>query len=111
MYYTVSGAYVLSEIDMQIDPGQVVGEIGMVSPDNVRTQTFKCTEAGELLIVGYDCVKEFYFQNPRFGFYFLDLIAKRLITNNLDLQKQLEQAKRASPRTKKRRPPKSVARA
>ena len=110
LYYTVSGRYVLSEIGVEIGPGQVIGEIGMVAPKNARTQTFKCIEAGELLQVGYDRVKELYFQNPRFGFYFLDLIAKRLIANNLELQKKLEQRQRTPRRKKKQRIPESAAR-
>jgi CRP/FNR family cyclic AMP-dependent transcriptional regulator len=78
MYYTVAGRYRLKEIDGEIAPGQVIGELGLVAPENRRTVTFECVEDGELLAIGYAQVKQLYFQNPKFGFYFLDLIAQRL---------------------------------
>jgi CRP/FNR family cyclic AMP-dependent transcriptional regulator len=78
MYYTVAGRYRLKEIDGEIAPGQVIGELGLVAPQNRRTVTFECVEDGELLAIGYAQVKQLYFQNPKFGFYFLDLIAQRL---------------------------------
>jgi CRP/FNR family cyclic AMP-dependent transcriptional regulator len=90
MYYTLSGSYILEEIGVEVGAGQVVGEMGMVSPNNLRSLSLKCKEAGEMLIISYDHVKELYFQNPQFGFYFLNLITKRLIANNSELTKRLE---------------------
>lgn len=89
MFYTVDGRFLLEEIGVELGPGQIVGEIGIVAPDNQRTQTFVCIEEGELLTISYDRVKELYFQNPSFGFYFLNLIAGRLIANNAELEKRL----------------------
>jgi CRP-like cAMP-binding protein len=111
MFYTVSGRYVLSELEIEIEPGQIVGEIGIVAPENLRTQTFKCTKSGEILSIGYDRVKELYFQNPRFGFYFLDLIAKRLIANNVELQNKLTKTRRTAPRRRKPRTAKASVQA
>ena len=76
--HTVAGRYRLKEIDGEIAPGQVIGELGLVAPENRRTVTFECVEDGELLAIGYAQVKQLYFQNSKFGFYFLDLIAQRL---------------------------------
>ncbi len=98
MFYTVSGRFVLEEIGVELGPGQIVGEIGIVSPDNQRTQTFVCVEGGELLTISYDRVKELYFQNPSFGFYFLNLIAGRLIANNAELEKRLRETPVTKPR-------------
>lgn len=78
MFYTVTGRYRLNEIGQDIGPGQVIGEIGLIAPDNKRTLTFKCIEDGELLTISYGQVKQLYFQNPSFGFYFLQLISQRL---------------------------------
>src|SRR5262249_31955745 len=41
MFYTISGQYRLTEIAMDVAPGQVVGELGLVAPDNKRTLTFE----------------------------------------------------------------------
>ena len=38
-------------------PGEVIGEIGLMAPDNKRTLTFECVEAGELLTISYSQVK------------------------------------------------------
>lgn len=78
MFYTITGRYRLNEIGQGVGPGQVIGEIGLIAPDNKRTLTFECIEDGELLTIGYSQVKELYFQNPQFGFYFLQLISQRL---------------------------------
>lgn len=91
MYFVASGRYWLVEIDTEIEPGQIVGEIGLVTPENRRTQTFKCLEDGELIVVGYDRVRILYFQNPRFGFYFMKLISERLLVNMAQLEKKLAQ--------------------
>src|SRR5436305_15184549 len=39
MFYTVSGRYRLGETGLIILPGQVVGELGLIAPDNKRTLT------------------------------------------------------------------------
>jgi CRP/FNR family cyclic AMP-dependent transcriptional regulator len=90
MYYTVSGQFRLSEIDLTIASGEVIGEVGMIAPDNKRTMTFECIADGTLLEITYSQVKQLYYQNPQFGFYFLQLISQRLFR---DIQR-LEQAAR-----------------
>jgi hypothetical protein len=78
MFYTVTGRYRLVEISSEIGSGQVIGELGFLSPENRRTQTFECVEEGELLTISYRDLKQLYFQNPKFGFYFLRLASERL---------------------------------
>lgn len=78
MYYTVRGRFRLPEIANDVLPGEVIGEMGLIAPDNKRTLSFECIEDGELLAISYSQVKQLYFQNPRFGFYFLQLISQRL---------------------------------
>lgn len=92
MYYPVSGSYLLAEIGIEVTPGQVVGEMGLVAPGQKRTQTFRCIQDGELLVITYSQVKQLYFQNPRFGFFFLKLMTQRLFANNTSLEQRLEQA-------------------
>lgn len=89
LYYSVSGRYRLIEIDQEISAGQVIGEIGLIAPGNRRTLTVECIEDGDLLTVTYDHVKELYFQNPTFGFYFLELISQRLFKDIERLQEQV----------------------
>jgi CRP/FNR family transcriptional regulator, cyclic AMP receptor protein len=86
MFYTLTGRFRLNEIALDIAPGQVVGEIGLIAPDNKRTLTFECIEDGDLLTISYEHVKELYFQNPQFGFYFLELVSKKLFNDIERLQ-------------------------
>jgi CRP/FNR family cyclic AMP-dependent transcriptional regulator len=86
MFYTVSGSYRLHEIEQDVGPGQVIGELGVIAPDNKRTLTFECIHDGELLTISYEQVKQLYFQNPKFGFYFLQLISQRLFRDIARLQ-------------------------
>lgn len=81
MYYTLSGRFRLRELGIDLPQGRVVGEMGFLSPDNKRTQTLECLESGEVLSITYDEVRQLYFQNPEFGFYFLRLTTERLFTN------------------------------
>src|SRR5271165_6478617 len=91
MFYTLSGRYRLTEMGIDIPPGQIIGELGMLAPSNRRTASFECIEDGMLLTVTYQQVKELYFQNPEFGFFFLRLATARLFDNISRLQNQVEQ--------------------
>jgi CRP/FNR family transcriptional regulator, cyclic AMP receptor protein len=81
MFYVVKGRFRIPEIAKEMDPGDIVGEIGLVAPDSRRTMSFQCVEAGELLTITYSQLKQLYFQNPQFGFYFVKLISQRLFND------------------------------
>jgi CRP/FNR family transcriptional regulator, cyclic AMP receptor protein len=86
MYYTVTGRYRLVEIETEVRPGEVIGELGLIAPDSKRTLTFACVESGEVLVISYTQVTELYFQNQQFAFYFLQLISQRLFRDITRLQ-------------------------
>jgi CRP-like cAMP-binding protein len=90
MLYIVSGRFKLVESGIELPVGAIVGEFGMLSPSNLRTQTLECVEAGVVLSVSYTKVEELYVQNPAFGFYFLRLVSARLFQNINTLQQLLE---------------------
>ena len=92
MFYTLTGQYRLKESGIVISPGHVVGEMGLLSPGNRRTQTLECIEAGDVLTITYDELRQLYFQNPEFGFYFLRLTSQRLFQNMAELESRLAQA-------------------
>src|SRR5271167_1708246 len=81
MFCTVTGRYLLLELGIELMPGQVVGELAMLAPDNRRTATLECIEDGDALSISYDQVEQLYYQNPTFGFYFLRLATARLFAN------------------------------
>ena len=97
MFYIVSGRFLLVESGIELPVGAIVGELGMLSPSKVRTQTLECIEAGLVLSVSYTQVEELYVQNPAFGFYFLRLATARLFENIAKLEQRLaQQTTRAS---------------
>jgi CRP/FNR family cyclic AMP-dependent transcriptional regulator len=89
MYYVVSGRYRLVEIGQDVLPGTVVGELAFLNPEQTRTQTLECIESGEMLQITYDQIKQLYFQNPKFGFYFLRLASQRLFHDITRLEHEL----------------------
>jgi hypothetical protein len=96
MFYTMSGRYVLVEPAIEIEPGHLVGELAMLAPDNRRTATLECIEAGNVLSITYEQVEELYYQNPTFGFYFLRLATARLFDNVGRLESELAKRRAAA---------------
>lgn len=81
MFYTVAGRFRLVESGIELGPGQLVGELGLLSPEQRRTQTLECIQDARLLTISYDQLKQLFVQNPQFGFFFLRLTTARLFAN------------------------------
>jgi CRP/FNR family cyclic AMP-dependent transcriptional regulator len=92
--FVMSGSLRIPELGIQIPPGEVVGELGMLSPDRVRTQSAICVDGGQILTITYDQVRQLFFQNPKFGYYFMQLSARRLFENTKRLQAEIESLRR-----------------
>ena len=90
MFYIVSGTCRVTELGLDLRPGQLVGEMGFLTPEHQRTGSVECLEDVEMLTITYDKVSELYFQNPTFGFYFLKLTSERLLQNVRRLELELE---------------------
>jgi hypothetical protein len=86
MFMTVTGKFLVKEINVELPPGRLMGELGFLSPNNRRTATVECLENGLVLTITYDKLLEIYFQNPQFGYYFLVLTSQRLLENIARLQ-------------------------
>lgn len=89
LYYTVTGRFRLVETGIEIRPGQVVGELAFLAPGRKRTQTLECVEDGEMMAATYSQLKQIYYQNPEFGFHFLELTSARLFQNIARLEDEL----------------------
>ena len=81
MLLTVTGRFRVVEFNVELPPGQLMGELGFLTPDNRRTATIECIEDGHALTITYEKLLEIYFQNPQFGYYFLVLTSQRLLEN------------------------------
>jgi CRP/FNR family cyclic AMP-dependent transcriptional regulator len=95
MFCPVTGRYLLVELGIEVKPGQLVGELAMLAPDNRRTATLECIADGEAMSITYEQVEELYYQNPTFGFYFLKLATARLFDNIGKLEAEVTRAKAA----------------
>ena len=82
MFFVVSGRFLVKERRVEHGAGNVFGELGLVSSDQRRTASVECIESGQLLRIDYDQVKQLYVQDPQFGFYFLQLVSRRLFENS-----------------------------
>ena len=61
MFYTLTGRFRLRESGIEIPHARLVGEMGLLAPDNRRTQTLECVVDIEVLIISYDDMRQFYF--------------------------------------------------
>ena len=93
MLLTVTGKFLVKEINVELPPGRLMGELGFLTPDNRRTATIECIENGHVLTITYEKLLEIYFQNPQFGYYFLVLTSQRLLENIARLETALAEAK------------------
>jgi CRP/FNR family cyclic AMP-dependent transcriptional regulator len=89
MYFVADGCVHLPEINIDLGPGAVVGELGMLAPDRKRTQTVVCTKDATILEIAYTRIEQLYYQNPTFGFYFLKLSTQGLFDNIERLERTL----------------------
>lgn len=96
MFFIVSGGCRVVELDLQLPPGRLVGELGFLTAAHQRTQSVECTEDTEMLTISYDKLRELYFQNPSFGLYFLNLTSKRLLENVARMEGELEKYRAAA---------------
>jgi len=91
MYVVSSGRVRLPELDTEIGPGEMVGEVGMFSLDGRRMTTAICTEDCKLRRIGRERVRELVFQNPRIGFHLIGIVTDRLLEDLKGLEKRLSE--------------------
>lgn len=85
LVYVANGKLRLAEIGRLIGAGELIGEIGLFSPDKTRTQTIACETDGELYEMTDEMIFQLYYQHPKLGFYLMRLLAERLLA---DVQRQ-----------------------
>jgi hypothetical protein len=81
LYYLDSGRLAIAEIDKTLEPGAVLGEIGVFDADQRRTATIVCLTDCDVYELTERRTKGLYFQNPAFGYAVMQLIIARLLEN------------------------------
>lgn len=89
MAFILSGRFRIGALHFDLGPGQVAGEMEMLSSARRRTQTVTCLEPGEVLVIDPAGIRRLYTQNPSFGFLLFELTTQRLFDNIVMLEKRL----------------------
>jgi hypothetical protein len=79
MVYVHSGRLRVVEQDVVMDPGALVGEIGLFAPENRRTGSVVCETDCTLYSLSADGMAQLYYLNPKLGFHVMRLIVARLL--------------------------------
>ena len=79
MLYLDAGTLRLAEYDEALQPGSLVGEIGLFAPDNRRTLTLEATGDCVVYSLTAEEMALLYYQNPKLGFHVMRLIVARLM--------------------------------
>jgi CRP/FNR family cyclic AMP-dependent transcriptional regulator len=80
-FVIVKGTIHLPEKDVTLGPGALFGEIGLFTDDNSRTASAVASSDVELLSLRYSDLMQLATQNPRFGFYLMRLMVRRMQHN------------------------------
>jgi CRP/FNR family cyclic AMP-dependent transcriptional regulator len=91
LYYLAEGKIKFLEIEVELPPGRIFGEIAFFTQERKRTQTARCMEDSTVLSIDEETLKQLYYQNPEFGFHLVSLVARRLAGNIDRLEAQLAQ--------------------
>jgi CRP/FNR family cyclic AMP-dependent transcriptional regulator len=86
MFYLNKGRVRIQELDADLEPGTLFGEIGIFAPDSRRTQTAVCSEDTDLYTMTQSDALQLYYQNPKLGFHLMRLIVARLMNDSARLR-------------------------
>jgi len=86
MYYLINGKMEIRELGKIIEPGAVLGEIGIFARDQKRMATVVCVSDCEVYEMSESKAKQLYFQDRSFGLAVLQLIIARLLEDMKLLQ-------------------------
>jgi DNA-binding NarL/FixJ family response regulator len=81
LYYLQRGKVRLVELDKELGPGELFGEISIFSPDHRRTSTAVCVTDADVFSLDAEQVRRIYASNPQFALYLVYLIARRLMAD------------------------------
>ncbi len=81
IFFLLKGKLRVKELGANLKAGEVFGEMGIFTPDKLRTATVLCTEDAEIGAITESKIWELFYQNPRFGMYLMRIIVQRSAEN------------------------------
>lgn len=97
MYVISKGRVRLEEIGVELDEGEVFGEIAFFTAAHERTLSARCVGTCEILAIGASDFMRLYHQNPAFSIYIMRLVTERLmegISQNPDAYRPVGRSER-----------------
>ena len=82
LYLIQQGSVVLPEINRVVGPGEMIGEIGALSPHKQATTSALCDGEVHVLMIHETQVLALYYQNPNFGLYLLQILMRRFMDSD-----------------------------
>lgn len=79
MYYVAKGRIALEGIEKTLQAGEIMGEIGVLSPERRRTVSAVAESDCIVYALTATAVRVLYYQNPKFGYAVLRLAVLRLV--------------------------------
>ncbi len=77
VFLILKGRVRIVGLEVLVTPGQLIGEMGLFSPEQKRTYAALCETEVELAVVDEDKIWEMIYQNPAFGAYLLRIVVQR----------------------------------
>jgi len=82
VYYVFEGAVRLSDKNIVVPQGQMIGVNGIFSREHQRTDTAVCLSDVELGVISKDKILELFYQSPDFGAFLIRMVAQRAALDN-----------------------------
>lgn len=83
LFLILHGSVRIESKNVLVKPGQLLGEMGLFSPEQTRTDTVICDTDVEYAAMSEARIWELFYQNPEFGAYLLRLIVLRSTARHL----------------------------
>ena len=80
-FFIQKGSVEIPELEKQLGEGTVFGEVGIFGPGSIRSAGATCTVDSEIYSISKDQMLQLYFQNPKFGFFIVKLMAHYAVDN------------------------------
>jgi hypothetical protein len=77
VYYVFDGSVRLTDKNIVVSQGQMIGIIGIFSDGHLRTDTAVCQSDVELGAISKDTILELFYQSPDFGAFLIRMVAQR----------------------------------
>lgn len=86
MFLIQRGRVILPEINRVLGPGEMIGEIGALSPHKQALTSAICDDDVRLLSIHETQVLALYYQNPNFGLSLLQILMKRFMDSHIAME-------------------------